>query len=66
MRYEINVNSAATGFGYCIKTNSRAKAIKETREAGIKTNFVTVWDSKASDFVYWKSVSEWTPRIDKL
>lgn len=64
-RYTIDYCSGATGYGWRYETDSRKEA--EDTALSMSKSYsaaVTVWDSKAHDFIYDKSVLEYKPRVN--
>ena len=68
-RYHISYASGATGYGWEEETDS----IEEARHIARSDDFgkhytasLTIWDEEIQDFIFWKSVLEYKPKIDRI
>lgn len=65
-RYTVSYTSGPTGYGWEQDVNSFAEVKRMVKSCSVYTSMVTVWDSKKSDFIYWKRCLRYMPDTDLL
>ena len=63
--YNVKIAIGCTGGGFAFSTNDLEEVEEYVNEyKDDRINQIKVWDSKTSQFVYWKEAFEFDPLID--